>query len=82
VHFGNPSGDAPRVTQQTLASRLERDRLLHRAHRIERVLAALQDRAVYRHAVVGTTPAPLQSAIADVRIELGRLRRRLSELPV
>ena len=35
----------------------------------------------YRHAVAGTTPAPLRSAIADFRLELGRLRRRLAELP-
>jgi len=70
------------VTQpQSYPSRGERDRLLDRAHRIERVLAALQDRAVQRDTTMGGTPPPMRRAIADFRIELSRLRRRLSELP-
>lgn len=66
---------------QTCGSRVERDRLLDRAQRIERVLAALQDRAVQRDTTMGGTPPPMRRAIADFRIELSRLRRRLSELP-
>ncbi len=58
----------------------ERARLEHRAGRIERVIAELEDRAVYRRAVSGEAPAPLQRAIADFRIELGGIRRRLVEL--
>ena len=66
---------------QTFGSRVERDRLLDRAQPIERVLAALQDRAVQRDMTMGGTPPPMRRAIADFRIELSRLRRRLSELP-
>jgi hypothetical protein len=40
----------------SLAARRERDRLLRRAERIEHVLAALQDRAVYRRSVDGAAP--------------------------
>jgi len=40
----------------------DRDRLEHRARRIELAIAALRDRAVYRHAVTGTTPPPLDRA--------------------
>ena len=65
----------------TLASRLERDRLLLRARRIERVLAALEDRSVHPGMTVAETPPPLRHAIADFRIELRQLKRRLSELP-
>jgi hypothetical protein len=65
----------------TLGSRLERDRLLHRAQRIERVIAALRERSVYRHELTGTTPPPLGSAMADFNGELVRLKRRLSQLP-
>lgn len=59
---------------------LERTRLEHRAGRIERVISALEDRAVYRLAVSGEAPAPLRRAIADFRIELGGIRRRLVDL--
>jgi hypothetical protein len=65
----------------TLGARLERDRLLHRAQRIERAMDALRDRAVYRHEITGTTPPPLRSAMADFNRELVRLRRRLTQLP-
>jgi hypothetical protein len=68
------------TAHETIAAGLERDRLEHRARRIERVLTALEERAVYRHAVTGITPTPLEHAIADFRRELGRVRRRLSEL--
>jgi hypothetical protein len=66
---------------QTLGALLERDRLLHRAQRIERVIAALRDRAVYRHEVTGTTPLPLHAAMADFHRELAVLKRRLAQLP-
>ena len=62
------------------ASTIERDRLLDRARRIERVLEALRERALYRDTVDGRTPAPLTTVISDFGVELGRLRRRLSEL--
>jgi hypothetical protein len=65
----------------TLGTLLERDRLLHRAQRIERVIAALRDRAVYRHEVTGVTPVPLHLAMADFHQELTVLRRRLAQLP-
>ena len=75
-------GDTAGVTSPpTIATHLERDRLAHRARRIELVLAALKERAVYRSGPGGRTPAPLERAIADFGIELRRLRRRLAELP-
>jgi hypothetical protein len=60
----------------TIATQLEQDRLRHRAQQIERVMAALRDRAVYRHAVTARTPPGLQRAIADFGIELKAIRRR------
>jgi hypothetical protein len=60
----------------------ERDRLLERTRRLEAVLSALQDRAVYRQAEGGTTPAPMRRAIADFRVELRRLNRRLDHEPL
>ena len=62
----------------TIARELEQDRLRHRARQIERVMSALRDRAVYRHAVKGQTPPALQRAIADFGVELDSIRRRLS----
>jgi hypothetical protein len=68
------------MQSETITSRLERDRLEYRAHRIERVVSALEDRAIYRHATSGVTPGPLDRAIADFHTELARIRGRLSEL--
>jgi hypothetical protein len=64
----------------TIARQLEQDRLHHRARQIERAMAALKDRAVYRHAVTGKTPAALQHAIADFSSELKAIRRRLRDV--
>jgi hypothetical protein len=61
-------------------SELERQRLEHREQRIERVLAALHDRAVYRGATSGEPPRPLRHAIADFARELQRTRHRLTDL--
>jgi hypothetical protein len=65
------------MATRTIGSELERTRLRHREHRIELVLRALQDRALYRH---DEAPGPLRNAIADFRAELHRVRGRLSEL--
>jgi hypothetical protein len=65
----------------TKGARLERERLQHRAQRVDRVIAALRDRAVYRHDATGATPAPLKAAMADFNHELTRVRRRLTQLP-
>lgn len=62
----------------TIARELEQERLRHRARQIERVVSALRDRAVYRHAVTGATPPALRRAIADFGVELDSIRRRLS----
>lgn len=64
----------------TLATDLERRRLAHRATRIERVIAALRQRALYRDAIEGRAPRPLRQALADFEAELGAIRRRLAEL--
>jgi hypothetical protein len=62
----------------TIARKLEQERLRHRAERIERVMSALRDRAVYGHDVTGTTPPALRRAISDFGVELESIRRRLS----
>jgi hypothetical protein len=64
----------------TNRSELERRRLQHREQRIERVLAALHDRAVYRSPASGEPPRPLRHAIADFARELQRTRHRLTDL--
>jgi hypothetical protein len=64
----------------TIGLDLEVERLRHRARQIERVVSALRDRAIYRHAVTGVTPVPLERAIADFQIELRAIRHRLTEI--
>jgi hypothetical protein len=64
----------------TVAPWLERDRLERRVRRIELAIAALRDRAVYRHAVTGTTPPPLDGAIKDFETELFGVRQQLNKL--
>jgi hypothetical protein len=68
------------MTQDTVARRLERDRLEHRLRRIEVVTSALRERAVYRHTVEGTTPAPLREAITSFELELDDIRSQLCQI--
>ncbi|HEU4656603.1 MAG TPA: hypothetical protein VFR97_03720 [Capillimicrobium sp.] len=63
----------------SLGAALARRRIDHRIARIERVLAALRDRALYRESR-GEVPRPLRQAIAGFSAELGELRRRRAEL--
>jgi hypothetical protein len=65
---------------RTIAPQLERDRLEHRMRRIELVVAALGERAVFRRATMGTTPAPLRQGITSLELEIVAIRRRLDEL--
>jgi hypothetical protein len=65
------------MSEQTIALQLERDRLEHRLGRLEMVMSALRERAVYRHTVSGRTPAPLREAIAAFEIERDEIQRRL-----
>lgn len=69
-------GDDPPMS---IATHVERQRLEHRAGRLEHVISALEDRAVYRQASGTAPPQPLRRAIADFRIELARVHRRLAE---
>jgi hypothetical protein len=62
------------------APTLERRRLEHRAGRIAHVIAALEDRVLYRETHHGTAPKPLKQAIGDFRLELARIRHRLRDL--
>jgi hypothetical protein len=68
------------MSEDTIAVQLERDRLEHRLRRIELVTASLRGRAVYRHRLLGTTPAPLLDAIATFELELDDLRSRLCRI--
>jgi hypothetical protein len=61
-------------TTPTLARRLERDRVLHRTARIERVVRELRRRAEDRRRLSGSVPAPLGLAIKDFENELRGLR--------
>ena len=59
---------------------VERDRLERRVRRMELAIAALRDRAVYRHPVIGTTPPPVHRAIKDFETKLADTRERLNKL--
>jgi hypothetical protein len=64
----------------TIGAQLERSRLRHREQRIQQVLNALHDRAIYRDETEGGAPGPLCHAIADFGVELRQVRSRLLEL--
>jgi len=59
----------------TLGARLERDRLRHRAARLEGVVEVLRERA--RGYVPGGVPPALLLSLADFERELGTVRARL-----
>lgn len=62
----------------TVGSYLERDRLAHRAARLELVVAALRARARDHAEMAGAAPAPLTHALSDFHRELAAVRARLS----
>jgi hypothetical protein len=64
----------------SLGAALERQRLEHRARRLLRVIAALDERRLYRERSDGATPAALREAIAGFQSELGEVERRLALL--
>ncbi|HEU4976155.1 MAG TPA: hypothetical protein VFT50_13755 [Baekduia sp.] len=68
------------ATTPTIGAALERRRLEHRARRVQRVLAALEDRVAARRGT-GPVPGGLREAIRDFERELGRVRERLRGLP-
>ena len=65
---------------ETGAPWLEHERLECRVRRIELAIAALRDRAVYRHPVIGTTPPPVHRAIKDFETKLAGAREQLNKL--
>lgn len=68
---------AAEETPHSLGLELEQQRLTHRAARIRRALAAMQQLATARS---GTTPAPLRLGISDFERELARIEQRLRQL--
>lgn len=68
-------------TTPTIGAALERQRLEHRAHRVQRVLIALEERVAVRREQ-GPVPTPLREAIRDFRRELRAVRDRLEALAV
>jgi hypothetical protein len=64
-------------TSWTLRRSLERQRLVARVRRLERVVAALQLRAD-AHPSGRDVPAPLRLALRDFRRELADVRRQLA----
>lgn len=67
-------------TAPTIAQDLESHRLAHRAARLERVIAALEDRRMFRESVAGQAPPALAAALAGFRTELEDVRARLDAL--
>jgi hypothetical protein len=65
----------------SLGADLRRRRLEHRAARLRRVLAALDDRALWRRDLDGDVPGPLQEAIAGFRRELTEVEKELGRIP-
>jgi hypothetical protein len=65
---------------QQLGEQLLRQRLEHRAGRLERVLLALRDRVAAREAA-GLVPPPLLAAIDGFEHELRQVRQELRRLP-
>jgi hypothetical protein len=65
---------------KSLGAALERQRLEHRARRLQRVLAALDDRRLYREQSDGAIPPPLREAIHGFRQELDAVEHRLDLL--
>lgn len=70
-----PAGCAP-----TIAQDLEARRLAHRASRLKRVIAALEDRRMFRESVAGQTPPALRAALAGFREELAEVEARIDAL--
>jgi hypothetical protein len=68
------------VTTSTIGAALERRRLEHRARRVQRVLAALDERVAERRGS-GPVPGALREAIRDFERELRSVHRRLDALP-
>ena len=65
----------------SLGADLRRRRLEHRAARLRRVLAALDERALWRRDLDGDVPAPLKEAIAGFQRELAEVERELGGVP-
>lgn len=70
---------ARRPRSPHLGLRLERDRLEHRARRLQEAILALEARRRYRHER-GSVPVPLVQAIDGFRQELRRTEQRLRTL--
>lgn len=70
---------ARRPRSPHLGLRLERDRLEHRARRLEEAILALEARREYRHSR-GSVPLPLVQAIIGFREELRQTEQRLRTL--
>jgi hypothetical protein len=69
--------DIDRPIQNTLASRLERDRIRHRAERLQRVLDRLHERVTDVHSSGLSVPAPLWQAILSFERQLAEDRGAL-----
>ena len=70
---------AAEQVDQSLAVRLERDRLRHRERRLSLVVRELRTRADARREEDGRVPAPLGSALGQFQAELRAVRSRLGE---
>ena len=64
----------------SLGADLRRRRLEHRAVRLRRVLAALDERALWRRDIDGQVPPGLGEAIAGFKAELADVESQLAAL--
>jgi hypothetical protein len=65
--------------QPTLAATLERDRLRHRAERLQRALDRLNERVTDHHGNGQPVPTPLRQAILSFEDQLSQDRRALHD---
>jgi hypothetical protein len=73
-----PRDPAHAVNREPIGVTLERDRLAHRAWRLELAILALQRIADTRTTNTSTIPEPLRNAMHAFSLELHEVKRRLT----
>lgn len=70
----------PSTANATIGAQLERDRLVGRVHRLERVIEALRVRAEDHVLRGGEVPSPLTCSLDDFHRELTAVRHLLHQM--
>jgi len=74
-----PRDPAHAVNREPIGVTLERDRLAHRAWRLELAIRSLQRIADTRTTKTSTIPEPLRNAMHAFSLELHEVQRRLTQ---